>query len=56
MVYSCVGYCKCGHEIWIEYLWNGANWKPRFSDDGHGELEYCPQCGVRLNEDGLESK
>lgn len=56
MVYSSVGYCKCGHEIWIEYLQRDNAWFTRFSDDQHGELQRCPQCGEILKEDDLESK
>ncbi len=56
MVYSSVGYCECGHEIWIEYLQNGKTWKTRFADDLHAELKHCPRCGRLLEEDALESK
>jgi len=56
MVFSSVGYCKCGHEIWIEYLKSDSGWRPRFFDDSQAELERCPQCGARLHEDQLESK
>jgi hypothetical protein len=56
MVYSSVGYCKCGHEIWIEYLQAGKAWRTVFSDDQHTEIDHCPQCGRVLEEDDLESK
>lgn len=56
MVYSSVGYCICGHEIWIEYLQHGKTWNTRFSDDRQAELERCPQCGRLLKEDQLESR
>lgn len=56
MVYSSVGYCQCGHEVWIEYLWDGTEWKHRFSDQNHQETETCPSCGRELREDALESK
>jgi hypothetical protein len=26
MVYSYVGYCRCGCEVWIEYLLDGNGW------------------------------
>jgi len=56
MIYSNVGYCRCGWEIWIEYLQADGAWRPRFSDDQHPELTTCPQCGRVLKEDDLESK
>lgn len=56
MIYSSVGYCGCGHEIWIEYLQSDGGWKPRFSDDEHPDLERCPKCGAILTEDRLASK
>jgi hypothetical protein len=56
MIYSSVGYCKCGHEIWIEYLKSDSGWKPRFSDDNQAELERCPKCGALIIEDRLQSR
>lgn len=56
MVYSGVGYCACGAEIWIEYLRDGAAWRPRFLDAEGRELTRCPQCGRGLDEDGLASR
>lgn len=55
MVYSSVGYCHCGEEIWIEYLWNGQQWIPRFQDEKHEEISHCPKCGRELEEDELDS-
>jgi transcription elongation factor Elf1 len=55
MVYSSVGYCECGYEVWIEYLWNGKEWYQRFFDVNHHEIETCRECGKELKEDDLES-
>ena len=49
------GYCSCGYEVWIEYLWNGQSWACRFLDIEHREIEHCPDCGQALVEDDLES-
>lgn len=56
MIHSSVGYCACGHEIWIEYIRSGSAWATRFSDDEHSELNRCPSCGRSLTEDDLESR
>ena len=29
MINSKLGYCICGYEVWIEYLWNGKEWIQR---------------------------
>ncbi|SMC21276.1 hypothetical protein SAMN02746041_01160 [Desulfacinum hydrothermale DSM 13146] len=56
MVYSTVGYCACGFQVWIEYLVSSdRTWTYRFFDDEHREIDRCPQCGRRLSEDLLES-
>gem|GEM_PF-908924 len=55
MVYSYVGYCQCGYEVWIEYLRYGTGWFHRFFDSNHQEISKCPDCGKVLNEDDLES-
>jgi len=52
---SKVGYCQCGSEIWIEYLPRGNKWTFRFSDLNHQEITECPDCGIELKEDDLES-
>ena len=54
-IYSKVGYCKCGDEIWIEFLPSGGQWNFRFFDLDHNEITECPGCGNELNEDDLES-
>jgi len=55
MVYSKPGYCQCGCEIWIEYLWTGKAWIPRFLDQNNEEILQCPSCGKDLDEDDMES-
>ncbi|MBZ4660080.1 MAG: hypothetical protein JG766_2003 [Desulfacinum sp.] len=56
MVYSAVGYCSCGAQIWIEYLVSAEKrWTHRFFDDQHREIRRCPQCGRELSEDHLQS-
>jgi len=55
MIYSQTGYCVCGQEIWIEYLWTGAEWRPRFSADELDEVAACPQCGRELDIEELDS-
>ncbi|MEE8479982.1 MAG: hypothetical protein V3T59_01950 [Desulfobacterales bacterium] len=54
-IYSNVGYCPCGCEIWIEYLSGGNKWICRFFDLNHKEITECPDCGNELKEDELES-
>ena len=54
MVYSQAGYCQCGREIWIEFLFDGTKWAARFMDDEHHEISQCPQCGAELDEDELD--
>lgn len=56
MIYSSVGYCVCGAEIWIEYLRDGAAWRPRFHDTAGREVARCPLCGRELDEDALASR
>jgi RNase P subunit RPR2 len=56
MIYSNVGYCRCGFEVWIEYLWNGNQWRQRFTDQENNELTRCLECGAILSDDTLESK
>jgi hypothetical protein len=55
-IYSNVGYCPCGDEIWIEYLPMGGTWIHRFFDPDYREITECPGCGSTLKEEGLESK
>jgi len=54
-IYSKVGYCKCGDEIWIEFIPSGDQWIFRFFDLNHNEITKCPSCGKDLKEDDLES-
>jgi len=54
-IYSKVGYCKCGDEIWIEFIPSGDQWIFRFFDLNHNEITECPGCGNELIEDDLES-
>ena len=54
-IYSKVGYCNCGYEIWIEFLPSGFKWVYRFFDMDHNEITECSACGNKLNEDDLES-
>jgi hypothetical protein len=55
MVYSVVGYCPCGQEIWLEYLRGPAGaWDLRFTDADGREHHRCPSCGRPLEEEGLE--
>jgi hypothetical protein len=56
MVYSGVGYCACGQEIWLEYLRDGQGWRPRFLDDEGREIEHCPGCGRELKDDDLAGR
>ena len=56
LIYSNVGYCRCGCEVWIEYLRQANGWQTRFTVDEAGEVSHCPQCGRRLVEDDLESR
>jgi hypothetical protein len=56
MVYSGVGYCACGQEIWLEYLRHDQGWRPRFLDDEGRELERCPGCGRELKDDDLAGR
>jgi len=55
MIYTHVGYCPCGQEIWIEFLWDGGQWFHRFFGADHREIDCCPNCGQTLHEDDLES-
>ena len=55
MVFSNVGYCLCGAEIWVEYLRSGDQWEIRFFSPDHQEISFCPDCGRKLDEDELES-
>lgn len=55
-VYSSVGYCPCGQEVWIEYLRQERGWVPRFSDAEGREISQCPACGRELAEENLESR
>jgi hypothetical protein len=54
MVYSTTGYCHCGYEVWIEFLWDGQKWIHRFSDEHLNEIARCPGCQRKLIEDELE--
>ncbi len=55
-VYSSVGYCPCGQEVWMEYLRQERGWVPRFSDAEGREISQCPACGRELAEENLESR
>ena len=55
MIYSQVGYCQCGQEIWIEHLRDGNEWFQRFFGPDHQEITHCLGCGREINEDDLES-
>ena len=55
MVYSKPGYCQCGYEIWVEFLWNGQEWIYRFSDVNLQEITQCPDCEALIREDDLDS-
>ena len=55
MIFSNVGYCPCGQEIWIEYLHGAQGWRCRFFGPDEREVERCPSCGRELTEDDLES-
>lgn len=52
---SSVGYCACGCEILVEYLVAEECWTCRFLDEDFREITHCPQCGVELIDDELES-
>ena len=54
-VYSKAGYCKCGYELWIEFIPTGFNWIYRYFDMDHNEITECPVRGNEINEDDLES-
>lgn len=56
MVYSSVGYCSCGQEIWIEYLHGLQGWRCRFFGADNQQILACPACGRELKEDDLESR
>jgi len=53
---SNVGYCRCGAEVWIEFLTSGNKWIFRYFDNNHNEITKCPDCGIELKEDDLESR
>jgi hypothetical protein len=55
VVNSFVGYCPCGAEIWIEYLFDGHAWFNRFFDQDFNEISECPSCQRTLIEDDLLS-
>jgi hypothetical protein len=54
-IYSNAGYCRCGCEIWIEYLLSSNEWFYRYFDLNHKEITACPNCGKEIKEDDLES-
>ncbi len=56
MIYSSVGYCACGYEIWIEYLHDNRGWTCRYFDSDHREIVRCPRCASVLDEDELASR
>ena len=56
MIYSAVGYCPCGQEIWIEYLHGANGWNCRFFGADDLEILRCPACGRELDEDDLQSR
>jgi hypothetical protein len=53
-VYTSVGCCPCGQEIWLEYLRQGSGWRPAYRDQDGRELERCPGCGRHIEEDKLQ--
>jgi hypothetical protein len=55
MIFSSVGYCVCGEQIWLEYLQKDGAWQPRFFSEDHREITHCPSCGRELDEDELDS-
>lgn len=55
MVNTNVGYCKCGYEVWVEYLYSEKRWSCRFLDNDHNEITHCPLCNKELIEDELDS-
>jgi hypothetical protein len=55
-VYSFVGYCRCGCEVWIEYFRDNGGWVPQFFDQDRRRITRCPDCGAELNEDDLASR
>jgi hypothetical protein len=54
MINSKLGYCSCGYEVWIEYLWNGTEWVQRYFALDLREIVNCPDCGANIEEDDLE--
>jgi len=40
IIYRKVGCCKCGDEIWMEFLPTGNKWIYRFFDLNHNETNY----------------
>ncbi len=55
MIQGSVGYCRCGQEIWLEYLRKDQTWFCRFSTPEGAEVTACPACGRVLDEDNLDS-
>ncbi len=55
-VYSFVSYCRCGCEVWIEYLLEQGAWVPRFFDQDRPSITRCPDCGAELDEADLDSR
>jgi hypothetical protein len=56
MVHGSVGYCPCGAEIWIEYLYTAGRWQVRFLDENNQAIETCPLCRRRIVEEELASR
>ncbi|MBW1980836.1 MAG: hypothetical protein JRJ12_06405 [Deltaproteobacteria bacterium] len=55
MINSKLGYCQCGYEVWIEYLWTGKEWMQRFFDLNLQEISLCPDCGREIKEEDLQA-
>lgn len=58
MIHSCVGYCPCGAEIWIEYLpaKGHGSWQVRFFDGENNLIAVCPDCQREIKEEDLASR
>lgn len=52
----------CGHELWLDTLWNGIVTRPIILDNGDDsptageEVMHCPTCGERLNPNELDDE
>jgi hypothetical protein len=54
MMSTAVGYCGCGCEIHVEYIWTDPGFAHRFFTPDQEPIEACPACGRRLDESELE--